>query len=325
MIHRPRSGVTLALALLAIFVSANRTAKATAYYTTTVEELTVVSNASAKRCSRIAAQFIRLDVLMRDLAGWDADAHLPPLKVFLVDSRDGAILLTDADRTKQQQNRMNIYSKYLPGQDYDVAAMLDADGYEEWMQSLFLMRAERLLTSGAARHYPAWYQVGVSNLLNGLVIKDDGSILFSRTTAFLPEAEQTGGPRLRLDLPQLLALTRTSELHSQGDWREFYSRARDWATFGILTTPERKDHFRDLALSMRQGASADEAVKEAFGVSLEALAADYSTNQWRKEVQYRLPPAASAAVIPDPVRLDNDGVDQQLQIIAMRVLRASPN
>jgi hypothetical protein len=325
MILRPPWRAILSVALLGLFVPADRAANAGAYFTTTVDELTVVSDVSAKRCSKIAVQFIRLDALMRDLAGWDADARLPPLKVFLIAARDEGIFLTAADRKKQDATRMNIYSKYMPGREYDIAAMLDEESYEEWMQSLFLMRAERLLIAGTTRRYPAWYQIGISNLLNGLLIREDGSIIFSRTTAFVPTTDETGGPRLKLDLPKLLAIARTGELKSQNDWQEFYARARDWAAFGILTTPERKQHFRDLALLMRQGMPADEAVKEAFGVTLEVLAADYGTNKWRKEVQYRMPPPAAAVIVPEPIRVADDGVDEQLKIVATRVLESADN
>ena len=326
MLHHLRIATVALLTATALFAPTRRAASDTPYFSTTVDELTVVANGSAKRCSRIAAQFVQFDTLMRDLAAWDPETRLPALKVFLISPREAdSVFLSDADRKRQDKTRMYIYSKYMPGTEFDIAAMLDEESYEEWMQSLFFLRAERLLIAGAARRYPAWYQIGVANLLNGLVIKDDGTIIFNRYTAFLPQVDGSGGPRLKLDLRKLLALTRTNDLKSQSDWQEFYKRARDWATYGILTTPERKEHFRDLALLMRQGTPADEAVKAAFGVSLEELSATFSQNDWRKEVQFRRPPPSTLVVVPESVRLSDGDAKLQLQIVAQRVAAAPPN
>lgn len=316
-------GVRPAAFAAAVLGIATCTFAAIPYLTTTVDELTVMSNGGAKRCARIAMQFIRFDALMRDLAGWDEDAHLPALKVYLIGSSDGKkAFLTDADRKKQDATRMYIYSKYMPGPDFDIAAMLDEQQYEEWMQSLFLLRAETLLVAGATRRYPAWYQIGVSNLLNGLVIKEDGTILFSRDTAFVPQGDDTSRSHLKFDLPALLDMRRTSDLKSQADWQYFFARARDFATYGILTTPERKTLFRDLALLMRQGTPAEDAVKEAFGVSLADLTADFTSNRWRREVQYRLPPLATPVVIPGCTQLSDEDVAKQFQILANRTSHA---
>ncbi len=322
MILRLWPGYALALMLASIAMPVTR-AWSDAYYLTTANEVTVISDASAKRCSRIASQFLRLDALARDIAGWDADERLPPVKVYLLAPRDGMLLLNDADRKKLEQTGNGVYSRYLSSRDFDIAAMRDEEVYETWMQSLFLLRAQRLLVTGASRSYPAWYLIGLSDLLNGLVIKDDGTVLLSRKSAFAPQGTPGGGPRPDFSLPKLLDTMHTDSFWTQQQWQEFYARARDWATYGILTTPERKQHFRELALLMSQGATAEDAVKEAFGMPLTELTTLYAGNEWRKDVQYRLPPSATIVAIPEPARLTVDEANEHIMALSQRVLAAS--
>jgi hypothetical protein len=207
----------------------------------------------------------------------------------------------------------------MPGREFNVAAMVDQGSYEDPMQSLFLIYAQSELVQGIGRQYPAWYGIGISNLLNGLVIREDGAVLFNRSLPFAPDLSDNRGPRMKFELPNLLATARTNGLTTQTDWKEFILRARDWAQFGLLTSPTRRKQYRDLAELMRQGTPADEAVNQTFGVPLAQLVADYEKNAWRKEVQFRLPPPATPIVVPDPTPLAPDEATRQLQVVADRV------
>ncbi len=309
-------------AIIALFLACPGIAAAadTPYFMVTTDRIAVVTNSSAKRCSRVAFQFMRFEGVFRDLAGWDSDVELRPLKVFLLAEKDAnQVFLTDADRSRQKATDMFVYSKFMPGREFNIAAMVDHDSYDDPMQSLFLTYAQSALVAGPTRQHPAWYLLGVSNLLNGLVIREDGSAILNRSLPFAPEVTDASGTRAKFDLPTLLATTRTLGLFSQSDWKEFILRARDWAEFGLLTTPERRKQYRDLAELMRQGTPADEAVAQAFGMPLAQLTEAYQTNKWRRDVQFRMPPPAAPIVVPEPSPLAADEAKKQLQIVADRV------
>lgn len=102
------------------------------------------------------------------------------------------------------------------------------------------------------------------------LIRNDGSILLNRNVTFEPTVEKGLNTKVKYALDKLLSVSLT-ELYADGDIKEFSKRARDWALFGLLTTPERKAKFHELAVLMRQGTPTDEAVKDAFGLSLQGL------------------------------------------------------
>jgi len=319
MSRRAGAAATALLITVAFASQPLRAGSDTAYYTVTVGRISVVSIGGAKRCSRIASKFVRFEGVLRELTGWDSDVELPALKVFLISQKDAdRVLLTDEDKRSLQEGRKVIYSKFLGGRELNIAAMVDEDGYDDPMQSLFLLYAQSLLVGGPSRHDPAWYQLGVSNILNGLVIKEDGSVILNRELPFVPDVANRG-KRVDFDLPQLLAITRTSGLKTQNDWSEFILRARNWAQFGVLTTPARRAQYRDLAMLIRQGTPVEEAVNQAFGVPLAQLTAEYADNRWRREVQFRLPAPATPVAIPEPAQLDPAAAADELGILEARV------
>lgn len=296
----------------------------TIYWRLATDRIEVVSNGSAKRCTKLAAQYMSFQRVLRELSGLDEDSQLRPLTVYALSDADAdRVFLSDADRRQQSARRMRIYSKYLPGSDLDVVAVVDANGagIDEPLQSVMLLYAQSLLMSGATRAYPFWYQVGVSNVTNGLLIRDDGSVLLSRDGPFEPDVEKSG--HIKYDLATLLATT-GRDLSNGGDWRSFTRRARELAQYGLLTTADRRAHYRELAVLMRQGTPADQAVDQAFGVPLTEIAREFDDGSWRRQAQFRLQPPATLPVLPTPEQLEPAKARELLQVVADRVAQQPP-
>jgi len=273
-----------------------------AYWRVTVDRVTVVSNGNARRCSRLALQFVAFERTLRDLANLDEDYEPPPITLYSLNVNDAHhYFYTDMEVRKREREEVAVYSKYRPGPDGTLAAIVDEGGIEEPWQSILLLHAQSTLAYGPTRRYPMWFQLGVSNILNGLIVNNDGSVLLSREQQFEPEQEKQ--KRIKYDLKTLLQAT-GQDFTAGGDIREFVRRAREWALFGLLTTPERRERFFQLATLMRQGAPADEAVPEAFGVPLSELSAQFEDRRWRKDVKYRLPVPGNLPTIPTPTQLD---------------------
>lgn len=312
-------GPPVALAALLANVVPSLAHADTVYWRLSTERVTVVAHASAKRCARIAAQFMVFERVLRDLAALDEDSQLRPVTIYSLSEADAdRVLVSEADRRKERDQRMRVYSKYLPGRELNLAAMVDAEGdsIDQPLQSVLLLYAESLLTSGAMRAYPPWYQIGVSNVTNGIVIRDDGTVLLSREGSFEPNVEKYG--HVKYDLARLLTTT-GRDLSSGGDWKTFSRRARELAQFGLLTTAEHRAHYRELAALMRQGTPADQAVDQAFGVPLAELAREFDDGSWRRQAQFRIPPPESAPVLPAPERLEPATARKLLQVVADRV------
>ena len=292
----------------------------TVYWRLSGERITVVSNGSAKRCTRIAMQFVTFERVLRELAGIDEDSQLPPLTVYVLSQSDAdRVFLSAADRAQQDSRRMRIYSKYLPGLERNVAAIVDANGIDEPLQSVLLLYAQSLMTSGAMHVYPLWYQIGVANVTNGVLIRDDGSVLLSREGPFEPDVGKN--VRVKYELATLLATT-ARDLANGGDWRSYSRRARELAQFGLLTSAERRAHYHELATLMRQGTPAEQAVEQAFGRPLAQVANEFDDGGWRHEAQYRIAAPANAPVLPAPAQLDPAAAREALQVVADRVANA---
>jgi hypothetical protein len=293
----------------------------TAYWRLSTERITVISNGSAKRCERLAAQFLTFERVLRELAGLDEDSQLTPVSIYVLSEADARrVFLSEADKRQQDARNTRIYSKYFPGRDMNVAAIVDANGIDEPLQSVLLLYAGGLLTSGASRAFPLWYQIGVSNITNGLLIRDDGSVLLSRDGRFEPDAGTNG--RVTYDLATLLATT-GRDLSNGGDWRSFARRARELAQYGLLTTAERRAHYRELAALMRQGTPADQAVTQAFGIPLAQLSQEFEDSRWRREAQFKIPAPKTGPVLPTPELLDAAKAKDLLQVVADRVAQQS--
>src|SRR5262249_26277856 len=158
------------------------------------------------------------------------------------------------------------------------AAVVDVGGIYDPLQSVLLLYAEGVLTQGPTMHDPPWYQLGIANLLNGLIIRSDGSILLNRNMPFEPVDNGKRAPQVTYDLARVLQAG-AADLNG-GDFKLFLAAAREWAQFGLLTTDQHRSQYRELAVQMRQGVPAEEAVKEAFSTSLEQLAKEFAQGRW---------------------------------------------
>ena len=319
---------TVALATLFIFLVCGSRGAAfadTTYWRVTIDRVTVVSDAGPQRCSRLATQLLAFEGILRGLADWPADFVPPPLALYSLSKQDAArVLLSESERRKQRTDNMMIYSKFLPGPDFNIAAIVDEGSSDDPLASVLLLYARGLLTSGGGQHFPPWYQLGVSNLLNGLLIRTDGSVLLNRNIPFEPIGTSASPPSSHYDLPVLLDM-HGRDMGPNTDYKEFMRRAREWAEFGLLTTPERRSRYRELALLMRQGTPAADAVKDAFGMPLEQLVAEFESGKWRKDVQYRLPAPTSLPVVPTPEKLDIGATNTLLQVVAGRAEHDLPD
>jgi hypothetical protein len=310
-------GARVVLTMLLASVVGQQAQAETIYWQLTTERITVISNGSAKRCGRIVAQFMTFERVLREFAGLDEDSQLTPVRIYSLSEDDARrVFLSEADKRQEDAQRMRIYSKYLPGPDLNVAVIVDVNGVDEPLQSVLLLYAESILTSGATRGYPLWYQIGVSNITNGLLIKDDGSVLLSREGPFEPDIGTSG--RVKYDLATLLTTT-ARDLSNGGDWKSFSRRARELAQYGLLTTAERRAHYRELATLMRQGTPVDQAVNQAFGVTLIDFSKEFENGAWRRQAQFRISAPASVPGLPTPELLDSARSRELLQVVADRV------
>jgi hypothetical protein len=295
----------------------------TAYWRVTLDRVTVVSDSGPQRCSRLATQLLAFEGILRGLADWNTDFVPPPVALYSLSRQDASrVLLTESDRSNERSAHMEIYSKYLPGADFNITAIVD-EGSDGPLQSVFLLYAEGLLIRGPTQSRPPWFQLGTANLLNGLLIRPDGSVLLNRKLTFVPTGDKAGSNSVPYGLAKLLA-ARPADLGGAVGYREFINRARAWAEFGLLTTPERRTHYQELAVLMQQGESVEDAVKDAFGVPLQELTGEFDGGQWRNEVQFRLAAPAGLPAIPAPTRLDAAEASTLLQVVAARVGRGSP-
>jgi hypothetical protein len=200
-----------------------------------------------------------------------------------------------------------------------IAAVVDDGDIEEPLQSVMLLYAQSLLTGGPTRAYPPWYTLGIAYLTDGALIRDDGSVLLSREGPFQPDVRR--GAHSNYDLSSLLSAT-VSDLAANGtDWKAFMSRAREWAQFGLLTTPERRAHYRELATLMRQGAPVDQAVTDSFGSTLDSVAKEFEQGRWRRTADFKLPPASPGAPVPAAEKVAAGQSEALLQAIADRVVQ----
>ena len=127
-------------------------------------------------------------------------------------------------------------------------------------------------------------------------------MLLNRKQDFAAEVQDNQRASKRLDLPALLAAERGGL--SPADFNEVAKRAHMWAQFGLLTTEERRSQYRELALLMRQGATAAEAVPDTFGMPLDALTEQFASGAWQKDASFRLPPRGAPPEVLPPGPLE---------------------
>ncbi|MGC3983002.1 MAG: hypothetical protein QM808_17250 [Steroidobacteraceae bacterium] len=293
----------------------------TSYCKLNTEQLTVVANGTPGKCKRLARQFLSFDRVLRDLAGWDADVKLRPVQLYGLSKSDAQkVFFSDADRQKQKATGMTTFSKYMPGSDFDIAAIVDSDGADEPLQSALLLYGQGALSYGPSRSYPAWYVLGIANLLNGAVVRDDGGVILNRNLSF--EVVTAGNKKTAtFDLASMLQAG-NAELNNPANIKEYIRIARDFAQFAVLTTPERRQKYRELATLMRQGTPPSEAVPEAFGKSLEELSSEFDGKQWRKEAQFKIAAPGERLVIPDSNQINETEALNLMQEIQSRVANA---
>jgi hypothetical protein len=319
--HR-RRGLSLfthvaVLAIAACLTTPGGAQAATPYWRCSLDRLTVITNGSAARCERLIRTTVRYEQLLVELTGGDSETSMPPLTLYSLTRADAKQrMFTEPQLAEQTRTRRYTTSKYLPGPDVNIAAIIDEAG-DESLQSALFIYGQSFLASGSARAYPLWFQVGVANVLNGAVVRPDGTVLLNRKETFAAVVADNQRASRRLDLPALLAAQ--SQGLSPADFNELARRAHAWAQFGLLTTDQRRSQYRELALLMRQGASAEEAVPEAFGIALDALSEQFEAGAWRKDASYRFAPRGAPPDVVPPASMEGAELDAQLGALAARV------
>jgi hypothetical protein len=316
---RALSGVALfALSLtISTLIIAGRAQAAAAYWRCGLDRVTVISNGSAVRCEILLRETIRYEQVLAELVGWEPDASILPLNLYSLTRGDAKqVMFTAGQLAEQTRTRTVTYSKYLPGLDLNIASIVDVGG-DEPMQSLLFIYGQSLLANGPVRSYPAWYQLGVANLLNGLVIRPDGTVLLNRNQTFVAVVEGSQRAGGRLNLAALLD-AKIRDLPA-ADFNELARRAHVWAQFGLLTTAEHRKQYRELALLMRQGAPAEEAVPAAFGISLAVMTEQFDAGAWRKDASYRLPAPSTSPSVTAAAPIDAPAAEALFKLIEARV------
>jgi hypothetical protein len=279
------------------------------------DQTTLVCTTSASKCARIAAQFLDFTRLLRYLAAWDADYTPQPLVVFDMTADQANVwLLTTADR---RENGI-VGSKLLPGSEQTFAAIVESPemvGENSSLQGMLLLYAQSIMLTGPTARYPPWYPLGISELVNGVILRNGGVVYFDHSAPFQPVLK-TRQASARYDLKHLLEAT-AADL-SGGDYREFLRRARSWAEFGLLMTPEQRAQYQELGLLMRQGADAEEAVQKAFGRPFSQVETEFEDGHWRKSAQFRLNLPGTSAPVPAVENVDGEQVNALLAQLKAR-------
>jgi hypothetical protein len=317
-----RSNLLLITASLIYFALAAFDAQAAdaTYSRLTTDRITVISSSGPKDCIRLARQVLVYERTLKDLANVQPDSHFPPLAIYSLSERDASrVFLNEKDKQEQRAKNMRVFSKYLPGQDFNVAAIVDVEsGGDEPLQSVLLLYGQSILQSGIARRYPPWYQVGIANITNGLMIRDDGTVLINRNITFVPVVEKGAAAHTKYTLEKLLD-TSPNDLSNSGDLKEFSRRAREWALYGLLTTTERKSKFHELAVLMRQGTPASEAIPQAFGAPLSTVEVEFDDGKWRRDLIFKIPAVPLDVTLPSAEKIDSQAADAFLSVVAERV------
>lgn len=308
----PRHSALLGLGLSVLLLHASSAAATGSYWQCEQDRVMVISNSSAARCELLLRATLRYDQLLAELAGWKSDEAMLPLRLYSLTRSDArAVMYNRKELDEQARTRSVIRSKYLPAAEFNVAAIVDVDG-DEPLRSVLFMYGQSLLSNGKSRAYPAWYRLGVANLLNGLTIRPDGAVVLNRNPRFAAVVGEYERVTERLDLPELLD---AKHARTPAEFNELARRSHAWAQFGLLTTEEHRNQYEALATLMRQGASAEEAVPRAFGVSLVELADEFDQGAWRKDVSYRIPPPGAPPSVAPATEMDKTAVHAALKSI----------
>ena len=313
-----RHTALLALGWAATFlIHASRAEAAAPYWRCELDRVTVISNSSATRCELLLRATLRYEQVLTDLVRWEADATIKPLRLFSLTRADAReVMYTEKELDQQARTRSVIRSKYLPDAEVNVATLVDVGG-DEPLQSVLFMYGQSLLSSGPNRKYPAWYRLGIANLLNGLMIRPDGTVLLNRNPQFAAVVGASDRASGSLDLPALLD---AKHARTPADFNELARSAHVWAQFGMLTTEEHRRQFQELAVLMRQGAPAADAVQTAFGRSLAELTEQFERGAWRKDLSYRFPAPDKLPDVEPAIEMNAAAVDAQLETLKELVI-----
>jgi len=305
----------LALALAAtVSIHADRAAAAAPYWRCEVERVTVVSNSSAARCESLLRATLRYEQVLAELVRWEAGMSINPLRLYSLTRADAR----DVMYTEEEQDarvRAGIRSKYMPGAEFNIATIVDMDG-DEPLQSVLFLYGQSLLASGPMRKYPAWYRLGVANLLNGLTIRPDGTVLLNRNPQFAAVVRESDRAHERFDLPALLDAQRVT---NPAEFNELARRSHAWAQFGLLTTSEHRRQYHELAAVMRGGTRAEEAVRAVYGTSLTELTEEFERGAWRKDISYRIPAPDRLPDLAPAIEMDAATADAQLRTLKQEI------
>lgn len=307
----PRHAALLALGLAATFsMHAGRAEAAASYWRCGQDRVTVISNSSAARCEYLLRATLRYEQVLAELVRWDADMAINPLQLYSLTRTDAReVMYTPSEQNSR--SRLAIRSKYVPGAAFNIATIVDVDG-DEPLQSVLFLYGQSLLASGPMKKYPAWYRLGVANLLNGLTIRPDGSVHLNRNPQFAAVVSRSDRPRGRFDLPDLLEARHAT---NPADFNELARSSHVWAQFGLLTTYEHRKQYQDLASLMRTGTRAEEAVQTVFGSSLADVAQEFERGAWRKDVSYRIPAPLGLPEVAPAIEMDETAAEAQLEAL----------
>jgi hypothetical protein len=161
--------IRVGLALIAAWLTAAATAEAaTAYWRCSLDRLTVITNGSAARCERLIRTTARYEQLLIELTGWEPETTMRPLTLYSLTRPDARQrMFTEKQLAELTRTRRNTYSKYLPGPELNIAALIDEGGGDESLQSVLFIYGQALLTEGPTRSYPlrALIRFGISSAL----------------------------------------------------------------------------------------------------------------------------------------------------------------
>lgn len=271
--------------------------------------MTVISNSSAERCETLLRATLRYEQVLAELVRWQPDMTINPLRLYSLTRADARnVIYTDEEDAR---TRAAIRSKYVPGAEFNIAAIVDVDG-DEPLQSVLFLYGQSLLASGPMKKYPPWYRLGVANLLNGLTIRPDGTVLLNRNPQFAAVIRENDRARERFELPELLDAHRVT---TAADFNELARRSHAWAQFGLLTTYEHRKQYQELAALMRAGTEAEQAVQTVFGSSLTQLAEQFERGEWRKDVSYRIPAPPTLPDVGPAVEMDRSTANALLKTL----------
>jgi hypothetical protein len=290
-------------------IHTGRAAAAAPYWRCEVDRVMVISNSSAARCESLLRATLRYEQVLAELVRWEANMSINPLRLYSLTRADAReVMYTEQEDARV---RAGIRSKYMPGAEFNIATIVDVDG-DEPLQSVLFLYGQSLLATGPMRKYPAWYRLGVANLLNGLRIRPDGTVLLNRNPQFAAVVRESDRARGRFDLPELLD---AQHVTNPAEFNELARRSHAWAQFGLLTTEEHRRQYQELAALMRGGTRAEEAVRTVFGSSLTELTEEFERGAWRKDISYRITAPDKLPDLAPALEMDAAAADAELNAL----------